>query len=60
MTELQFLLDQRDRCEKWLSMPAEELPGTLTHAKAAALAIETEVALIDYQVFDAHGKPRYQ
>lgn len=59
MSELQFLLDQRARCERWLAMPADQLPGTLTHDKAVALAIETEVKLVDFEVFDAYGKAQY-
>lgn len=48
MTNLEFLLDQKARCEAWLAAPAEKLPGTLTHKKVNALLERTEDELLDY------------
>lgn len=43
MTRLQFLLQQREWCNKWMDTPADQLPGVLTHDKVARVAIDTEV-----------------
>ena len=48
MSEVEFLQDQKDRCLKWLAMDSAQLPGTLTHEKAARLLEDTEDQLIDH------------
>lgn len=48
MTRLEFLRGQIEWAERILAMPADQLPGTLTHDKAAAVAIEAEIEMVDF------------
>ena len=59
MTRLEFLLGQRDWCNKWMAVDASALPGTLTHDKVVRVSIDTEVELVDFLRFDAYGQTRY-
>lgn len=60
MTRLQFLLQQREWCNRWMDTPADQLPGTLTHDKVAAVSIDTECELIGFLGFHADGTTEYQ
>lgn len=59
MTTLEFLLNQKDWCAKWLATPEDQLPGSLTHKKIMQVNIETELSLIDHERYDAYGKMHY-
>ena len=59
MTNHQFLLDQREWCNTMMAKPTSDLPGTLTHAKIAKLAIDTECELVDCERYTADGKMKY-
>lgn len=59
MTKLEFLLNQKAYCEKWLAVDADKLPGTLTHSKLVDLQIETEVALVDHIVIRLGADGKY-
>ena len=46
--DTKFLLEQKARCERWLSTPESELPGKLTHDVAGALLERTEDELLKH------------
>ena len=48
MTQLEFLKDQKAWAERWLATPEDQLPGTLTHEKCAAVLEETEEKLTEH------------
>lgn len=48
MTELEFLLENKSWAERILSLPVDQLPGALTHAKAQAVLDDVEDKLIDF------------
>ena len=55
MTRLEFLLANRAYVDKWMAVDASELPGTLTHNKLAALSVDTECELLDFECLSAEG-----
>ena len=59
MTNLEFLLNQREWCNTMLAKSPANLPGTLTHDKVAKLAIDTECELVEYERYSAEGKLKY-
>jgi hypothetical protein len=60
MTNAKHLLATRAWCEKWMAVPADQLPGTLTHEKIAQVSIETECDLIDHARWGDDGKIHYE
>ena len=49
MTQLEFLLANRDWCNKWMDTPEDQLPGKLTHEKIEAVYWENDEKLMEFQ-----------